>query len=76
MANHRTTATMGTSASERAGVRVQFAPNRSRSRQVAIWGWYDSYAGIEGHEYSLRELLTGLGITLADCRRALEGEDG
>ena len=45
---------------------------RKRDRRLFFSGWYDSIVGIPGGEVSLDGFLRGLGVTLKDCRKALE----
>lgn len=42
------------------------------ARRLTIFGWYDSFVGIEGGSMTLREFFDWLGITEADCRKALK----
>ena len=53
---------------ERSGIDVEYVRSR---RILYLGGWYDSFVGIQSVEISLTEFLTGLGITLRDCERAL-----
>ena len=46
-----------------------------KSRKVlCISGWFDHMVGVEGGEIPLSEFLTGLGITLKDCVKAMNKE--
>lgn len=38
--------------------------------KLYIDAWYDSFVGIEGKEFTLREFLEALNITERDCLRA------
>ncbi len=40
---------------------------------MKLSGWYDGVVGIEPVSMALGVFLKGLGITLEDCRKALDG---
>ena len=53
------------------GIEVTYVKSR---RVVNVTGWYDSMVGLvpdEGQNVPLGDFLRGLGVTLADCKRAL-----
>ena len=54
---------------ETSGVDVSY---RKRDRALFIGGWYDHMVGIPTVQIGLAEFLRGLGVTDADCRRALK----
>lgn len=51
----------------RSGIDITWTPSAQR---LDISGWYDSFVGIEGTSYTLREFFDLLGITEKDCRKA------
>lgn len=55
----------------RSGVDVTYIRSR---RELRMGGWYDSFVGIEPFTLSLGDFLRRLGITLDDCRKALNAK--
>ena len=53
---------------DRSGIQVRFT---KASQSLNISGWYDTFVGIEPTTISLRDFLKQLGITEAQCRKAL-----
>lgn len=50
------------------GVSIEYVKRRN---VVCINGWYDHVVGIDGAEVPLKDFFNALGITLADCHKAL-----
>ncbi len=45
----------------------------TKSRQTLyISGWYDSFVGIQGEEFTLKDFFEKLGITEKDCIKAFK----
>jgi hypothetical protein len=51
------------------GIRVTYTKSR---RAVYISGWYDSFVGIDGKEFTLKEFFSALGVTQRDCDSAFK----
>lgn len=56
-----------------AGVDISW--NR-KGRFLILSGWYESVVGIAPEKIPLARFLSELGITLDDCKTALEEKDG
>lgn len=50
------------------GITVSYVKRR---RAVGVYGWYDSFVGLEGGEMSLSDFLAQLGVSDADLRYVL-----
>lgn len=64
---------VGTDKDEREGVQAAYY---YRESVLTLSGWYDTMVGINPVEMTLEDFLRDLGITLEDCRNALEADRG
>lgn len=55
-----------------AGVDVTYD---KRDQTVTLSGWYDTHVGIAPETVTLARFLRALGVTVEDCRKALDGEN-
>lgn len=55
--------------SEFEGIAVEYTKS---SQIISIWGWYDSFVGIQGDALPLAEFLAKLGITEKDVTKAFK----
>lgn len=53
----------------RSGICISYTKT---SKMIDIYGWYDSFVGIEGKRFTLKEFLDQLGITKKDCLKCFE----
>lgn len=51
------------------GIQIDYIKSR---KTFSVFGWYDSCVGIQGKEFTLKELLEHFKITVKDCQKALE----
>jgi hypothetical protein len=51
------------------GITMRWTPSAQR---LDVFGWYDSFVGIEGYQMSLIQFFERLGITPKDCAKAFE----
>lgn len=56
---------------QRSGISITWTPSANR---LDIFGWYDTYVGIEYTSMTLREFFNKLGITKKKCEAAWKEE--